>query len=56
VDNGLPSIVKVNKPTQINEGQSVEFSAIATDAGAINTLAYSWNFGDGTASDRNQSG
>jgi large repetitive protein len=48
VDNVLPLIVKVNKPIQINEGQSVEFSANATDAGSINTLAYSWNFGDGT--------
>jgi large repetitive protein len=49
VDNVLPSIVSINKPTQINEGQNVEFSAIATDVGSIDTLTYNWDFGDGSA-------
>jgi PKD repeat protein len=48
VDNVAPTIVSITKPTQINEGQSVEFKAIATDAGINDTLTYSWNFGDNT--------
>jgi large repetitive protein len=49
VDNVLPSIVNVTKPAKINEGQSAQFSATATDPGSIDTLTYKWNFGDGTA-------
>ncbi len=48
VDNVAPTIVSINKPTQINEGQSVAFSATATDPGTKDTLIYSWNFGDNT--------
>jgi PKD repeat protein len=48
VDNVAPSIVNITKPTQINEGQAVAFSAIATDLGILDTLTYSWNFGDTT--------
>jgi large repetitive protein len=48
VDNVNPVIVSINKPAQIKEGQSALFSAVATDAGTVDTLTYSWNFGDGT--------
>jgi PKD repeat protein len=48
VDNVAPTIVNITKPTQINEGQSVAFSATATDPGTKDTLIYSWNFGDTT--------
>jgi PKD repeat protein len=48
VDNVAPTIVSIVKPTQINEGQAVAFSATATDPGSLDTLTYSWNFGDTT--------
>ena len=48
VDNVAPTIVSIAKPTTINEGQSVVFSATATDPGILDTLTYSWNFGDNT--------
>jgi PKD repeat protein len=48
VDNVAPTVVSIAKPTQINEGQSVLFSATATDVGVNDTLTYSWNFGDNT--------
>jgi large repetitive protein len=48
VDNVAPIIGSIVKPTQINEGQSVAFTATATDAGINDTLTYSWNFGDST--------
>jgi large repetitive protein len=48
VDNVAPSIISIAKPTQINEGQSVSFAATATDPGILDTLTYSWNFGDNT--------
>jgi RHS repeat-associated protein len=48
VDNVAPTVVAITKPAQINEGQSVAFTATATDVGANDTLTYSWNFGDNT--------
>ncbi|WP_219892241.1 PKD domain-containing protein [Chamaesiphon polymorphus] len=48
VDNVAPSIVSIAKPTTIKEGESVTFSATATDPGILDTLTYSWNFGDST--------
>ena len=48
VDNVAPVIVNITKPTTVNEGQSVTFTATATDAGIKDTLTYSWNFGDTT--------
>jgi large repetitive protein len=48
VDNVNPIIASINKPAQIKEGQSALFGAVATDPGTLDTLNYSWNFGDGT--------
>ncbi len=48
VDNVAPTVVSIAKPTQINEGQAVQFTATATDPGTLDTLTYSWNFGDNT--------
>ena len=48
VDNVAPTIVSIVKPTTIKEGESVSFTATATDPGVLDTLTYSWNFGDNT--------
>jgi PKD repeat protein len=48
VANIAPSIVNIVKPATIKEGESVTFSATATDPGILDTLTYSWNFGDNT--------
>jgi PKD repeat protein len=48
INNVAPVIVSIVKPTQINEGQPVDFKATATDPGIKDTLTYSWNFGDNT--------
>jgi RHS repeat-associated protein len=48
VDNVAPVIAEIIKPSQINEGQSAQFKALATDAGTRDKLTYSWNFGDNT--------
>jgi PKD repeat protein len=48
VDNVSPSIVKINKPSKIDEGQSAEFSAEASDPGTNDNLTYSWKFGEST--------
>ena len=49
VHNVAPTIQQMNaNPQTINEGQTVNFSANATDPGGANDpLSYSWNFGDG---------
>jgi PKD repeat protein len=49
VDNVAPTVASIVKPDKINEGQPVTFSATATDPGILDTLTYSWNFGDNTA-------
>jgi DNA/RNA endonuclease G (NUC1) len=48
VNNVAPTIGNVTAPTNLTEGSSAQFSATATDPGILDTLTYSWNFGDGT--------
>ena len=55
VDNVAPTIVSIVKPATINEGQSVAFSGTASDPGILDTLTYSWNFGDTTPAVTGQS-
>ncbi len=45
--NAPPQISTVNIPGQGNEGQSLAFTAAATDPGN-DSLTYTWDFGDGT--------
>jgi large repetitive protein len=49
VNNVAPTIIDIIKPTQIKEGQAVEFKSTATDPGTNSALTYSWNFGDNTS-------
>ena len=39
-------IVSIGFDDRINEGEQVEFKATASDPGILDTLTYSWNFGD----------
>ncbi len=48
VENAAPSIVEIDRPTQIKEGKATQFQATATDSGINDTLTYNWNFGDGS--------
>jgi PKD repeat protein/disulfide oxidoreductase YuzD len=48
VKNVAPTITNLTGPITLNEGQSATFSATATDPGTLDTLTYSWNFGNGT--------
>ncbi len=48
VNNLPPTIQTLTIPTKINEGQTIQLSATATDGGNSNNLTYSWNLGDGT--------
>ena len=45
VNNTDPIINNISGDTSINEGAVANFSAIATDSG-LDTLTYTWNFGD----------
>ena len=47
VNNLAPVITEIVGDTNIDEGQEVSYSAIASDAGN-DTLTYSWDFGDGS--------
>ena len=46
VNNLAPVITEIVGDTNINEGQEVSYSAIASEPGN-DTLTYSWDFGDG---------
>ncbi len=51
IDNVDPVIATVAVPSTGDEGQSLGFTAAATDvAGAADPLSYSWEFGDSTSS------
>ncbi len=47
VNNVAPIITEINGDTNINEGDTANFSATATDPGN-DTLTYTWDFGDGS--------
>ena len=47
VSNVVPVIESLTGDTEINEGDTATFNAIATDAGS-DELTYSWDFGDGS--------
>ncbi|HCK15671.1 TPA: hypothetical protein DHW51_16235, partial [Candidatus Poribacteria bacterium] len=47
VENVAPVITKVEMPKVVGEGEVVQFTGIATDAGSADVLAYAWDFGDG---------
>jgi PKD repeat protein/subtilisin family serine protease len=49
VSNLAPTFVSaLVSPTPSNEGQPVNFSGSCADAGSLDILSYSWNFGDGS--------
>jgi DNA/RNA endonuclease G (NUC1)/PKD repeat protein len=48
VNNLPPTIQNVTIPTTINEGQTIQLSALAKDGGSSDNLTYTWNLGDGS--------
>jgi DNA/RNA endonuclease G (NUC1)/PKD repeat protein len=48
VNNLPPAIQNVTIPTTINEGQTIQLSALAKDGGSSENLTYTWNLGDGS--------
>ena len=49
VANLAPSVLSVNVPQDIDEGQLVGFGATGSDPGPVDTLTWTWAWGDGTA-------
>jgi DNA/RNA endonuclease G (NUC1) len=45
VNNLPPTIQNVTIPTTINEGQTIQLSALAKDGGSSENLTYTWNLG-----------
>ncbi|VEP17781.1 Outer membrane adhesin like proteiin (fragment) [Hyella patelloides LEGE 07179] len=50
VNNVAPTITEIVGDTDVNEGEEVNYSAIASDSGN-DTLTYSWDFGDGNTAE-----
>ncbi|WP_404791342.1 PKD domain-containing protein [Altericista sp. CCNU0014] len=48
VNNVAPTIATLNGPVTLSEGDTATFSATATDPGTLDTLTYTWTFGDGS--------
>ncbi len=50
VDNADPTVVSAtSSDNPSDEGSAVQFQASCQDAGILDTIAYEWDFGDGTA-------
>jgi Flp pilus assembly protein TadD len=43
------TIVDIVKPATITKGQAAQFGVMTSDIGMLDTLNYSWNFGDNTS-------
>jgi PKD repeat protein len=46
INNLPPTIETILIPNQINEGQTIQLSATATDGGTSDNLTYTWDLGD----------
>ncbi|MCP3145060.1 Ig-like domain-containing protein [Pyxidicoccus xibeiensis] len=49
VQNAAPVLVPVEAPARAEEGQALTFHAQASDSGERDALAFTWDFGDGSA-------
>ena len=48
VNNLDPSILSPSLPTDVNEGQSINFSAASSDPGPFDVVTLTWSWGDGS--------